>query len=58
MVSNKKARLTLQQPSAWDEYRPINKRLDNKVVVTLVPGYYAKYTMSDLYCKSSSTKFF
>lgn len=42
MVSNKKARLTLQQPAAWDDYRPINKRIKNKVLVTLlasaIPG--------------------
>ena len=38
MVSNKKARLTLQQPSAWDEYRPINKRINNNVLVTVWPA--------------------
>lgn len=35
MVSNKKAKQTLAIVSGWDQYRAINKRLNNNVVVSL-----------------------
>lgn len=37
MVSNKRARQTLSLPSCWDQYRAINKRLNNNVVISLDP---------------------
>lgn len=35
MVSNKRARQTLSLFSCWDQYRAINKRLNNNVVISL-----------------------
>ncbi len=35
MKKNKQAKRTLALVSGWDQYRPINKRLNNNVVVSL-----------------------
>lgn len=35
MIKNKRARKTLALPGTWDHYRAINKRLNNKVVISL-----------------------
>lgn len=35
MISNKKARITMKVLLSSDKHRPVNKRLKNKVVVTL-----------------------
>lgn len=41
MVNNKRAKQTLALPSSWDEYRAINKRLNNNVVVSIdVDGWF------------------
>lgn len=39
MVSNKKARLTMSLSCDWDSHKPINRRVKNKVIVTLWGTY-------------------